>query len=94
MSLAHLCLFNDKCIWTYFSHFELIFPSKHFFHFSDFLNNGSFNFLKMFIYCEREIYRASGGGAERRRQRIPNKLCVVSAEPNMGLKFTDGEIMT
>ena len=42
----------------------------------------------------RETEREHGGGAERRRQRIPNRLCVVSAEPNMGLKFTHHEIMT
>ena len=35
-----------------------------------------------------------GGGAERRRERIPGRLCTVSTEPNMGLELRDHEIVT
>ena len=38
------------------------------------------------------------GGAEREtereRERIPSRLCTVSAEPNMGLELMNCEIMT
>ena len=33
-------------------------------------------------------------GRETRRERIPNRLCAVSAEPDVGLKPMSGEIMT
>ena len=36
----------------------------------------------------------SGGGAERGRERIPSRLCVLSAEPDAGLELTSHEIMT
>ena len=40
----------------------------------------------------------SRGGAEREREkgreRIPNRLCAVSAEPHVGLKLMKREIMT
>ena len=32
-----------------------------------------------------------GGGAERGRERIPSRLCAVSAEPEVGLDPTDCE---
>ena len=52
-----------------------------------------FYFFKcLFILRERE--RASKGGAEREGDRIPSRLHAVSAEPNMGLKPTNCEIMT
>ena len=35
-----------------------------------------------------------GGGRERGRQRMPSRLCAISAEPNVGLKCTNAEIMT
>ena len=38
--------------------------------------------------------RASGGGAERGRERIPGRLRTVSAEPDVGLELTNHEIMT
>ena len=38
---------------------------------------------------------ASGGGAERERwrERIPNRLSTVSADPNAGLEPMNHEIM-
>ena len=42
----------------------------------------------------RERERESMGGAERETERIPSRLCTVSAKPNMGLKLTNHEIMT
>ena len=54
----------------------------------------------MFIYFERvrELVctRASttGGGPERRRERIPSRLCTVSTEPAVELDLTDCKIMT
>ena len=49
-------------------------------------------FLVYFYYFERE--RASPGGAEREGDRIPSRLCAVSAEPDGGLRLTSREIMT
>ena len=34
------------------------------------------------------------GPRKREGERIPSRLCTVSAEPNMGLEFTNSEIMT
>ena len=31
---------------------------------------------------------------ERGRERIPSRLCTVSVEPDVGLEFTNHEIMT
>ena len=36
----------------------------------------------------------SGGGAERKRERIPTSLLAVSTESNMGLELTNREIIT
>ena len=51
-------------------------------------------FLSLFIYFEREGAMnacANGGrGRERRKERIPSRLCTVS----MGLKLTNCEITT
>ena len=52
------------------------------------------SFLSSFIYFEREREKASGGGAKRRRERIPIRLCIVSAEPDVGLKLMNRRIMT
>ena len=53
-----------------------------------------FNFLFffgcLFIYFEKEREREWGRG----RERIPRRLYTVSAEPNVGLKVTNHEIMT
>ena len=55
-------------------------------------------FLSLFIERERERERErasiSRGGAERRRDRIPSRLCTTSTEPNVGLELTNREIMT
>ena len=50
----------------------------------------------LFILRERERTYAStgGGGAGREGERIPSRLCVVSAEPVVGLDLTNCEIMT
>ena len=53
------------------------------------LKQTCFFFLSLFSF-ERE----SVCGRERGRQRIPNRLCTVSAEPDMGLKLRKHEIMT
>ena len=34
------------------------------------------------------------GQRERRRERIPSKLCTVRVEPDVGLELTDREIIT
>ena len=34
------------------------------------------------------------GQRERERERIPSRLCSVSAEPDAGLELTNREIMT
>ena len=43
---------------------------------------------------EREREREQGRGRERRRETIPGRLHAVSAEPDMGLKLTNREIVT
>ena len=35
-----------------------------------------------------------GEGREQRRERIPSRLCTVSAEPDVGLDLTNCEIVT
>ena len=40
------------------------------------------------------LAQASRGGAEREGERIPSRLHAVSAEPNVGLKLTNREIVT
>ena len=51
----------------------------------------------MFIFLrERERGRAQAGEGqtERERERIPSRLWPVSAEPDVGLDFTNHEIVT
>ena len=46
---------------------------------------------------EKEKDSMSGGGGrerERERERIPSRLCIVSTEPDAGLKPMNREIMT
>ena len=52
--------------------------------------------FSMFLYFERERDRGSerGRGRERGTERIPRRLRAVSAEPDVGLKLTNREIMT
>ena len=40
------------------------------------------------------MYLFGKRGKEGKRERIPSRLCDVSAEPNVGLKLTNCEIMT
>ena len=48
----------------------------------------------MYLFILRE--RVSGRGSERQgeRERIPSRLSTVSAEPNVGLKLTNHEVLT
>ena len=48
----------------------------------------------MFIYFEKEGENTSRGGAERGRERVPSRLCAVSAEPDVGLELTNRESRT
>ena len=51
----------------------------------------------LFIYFERERERerdkasAGEGQREKGRERIPGRLCAISAESNVGLDLTNGE---
>ena len=61
-------------------------------------------FLSLFIYFKRERERERestcarmGEGQrerERGRERLPSRLCAVSAEHNMGLEPANSEIMS
>ena len=44
--------------------------------------------LKFIYFGEREH------GIEKGRQRIPSRLCTISAEPDVGLELRNHEIMT
>ena len=46
----------------------------------------------MCIYLGRE--RAGAGEREGERERIPSRLCAMSAEPQAGLDLVNREIMT
>ena len=54
--------------------------------------------LKIFFFefiFEREREQAQvGEGQIERRQRIPSRVCAVSAEPDVGLELMNHEIMT
>ena len=52
------------------------------------LNQNPRLFVFKFIYFEREKVPVG----EEQRARIPSRLSVVSAEPNMGLDLTTREI--
>ena len=47
----------------------------------------------LFIF-ERERGQAGEGQRERGRERIPSRFSTISAEPDVGLKLTNHEIMT
>ena len=49
-------------------------------------------FFNVYLFILRE--RGRGRGRQRGRQRIPSKLHTVSAEPHVGLKFMNREIIT
>ena len=47
------------------------------------------------VYFESVVYvHEQGRGRERRRERIPSRLCAVSVEPDLGLEPTNHEITT
>ena len=46
-------------------------------------------FFKVYLFILRV-----GWDRERGRERIPRRLCTVIAEPDVGLKLTNCEIMT
>ena len=54
--------------------------------------------IYLFILREREsesvCAHASRGGAEGQRERIPNSLCAVGTEPDIGLDLINCEIMS
>ena len=56
--------------------------------------------FKVYLFILRERERAcasmctSRGETERGRERIPGRLCAVSAEPDMRLELMNHEIMT
>ena len=51
------------------------------------------SFERVYLFILRERGRR-GGQRERERQRIPSRLCAVSAEPNAGLSPTKRGITT
>ena len=55
----------------------------------------SYNSVNLFfqIYFKRGCVCVNRGGAER-EERIPSRLCAVSAELDVGLNLTNREIMT
>ena len=53
-----------------------------------------FSFFKVYLFILRETEGTSRGEAERWRQRIPSRLCIVSTELDVGLELTNHEIMT
>lgn len=48
----------------------------------------------MFIYLRERESTSGGRGSERARERIPNRLFIVSTEPDLGLDPRNREIMT
>ena len=53
--------------------------------------------LSVYLFEERERKREStsrGGQRERRRERTPNRLPAVRAEPDTGLELRNCEITT
>ena len=52
--------------------------------------------FSFFILRVREREKAGVGQRERERgsERVPNRLCPVSAEPSAGLELMNQEIMT
>ena len=53
-----------------------------------------FTFRFYFIHFERDRESEQGRGREGGRERIPNRLRIVSVEPEVGLELTNREIMT
>ena len=64
-----------------------------------FLRSGSLNLaliclISLFTYFERESKHEPGRGRQRGKERIPNRLRIVSTEPIAGLHLRNHEIMT
>ena len=55
------------------------------------LREKSFNISPVYLRERAQEYMCEWG---RGRERIPNRLCTVNAEPSAGLKLTNHEIMT
>ena len=51
-------------------------------------------FSSLFIYFERERASEQGNSRERGRERIPSRLRIASAEPDLGLKLRNCEVVT
>ena len=52
-------------------------------------------FFKLYLLILRERRSASGEGQrQRERERIPSRLCIVSEEPDGGLKPMNQEMVT
>ena len=51
------------------------------------------SFFLMYLLILREE-NVQGRGREKKRERIPSKLCAVSTEPDAGLDLTNHETMT
>ena len=52
-----------------------------------------FFFFNVYFLREKER-ECTGRDRERGRERIPSRLCAVSAEPDVGLKLANREITT
>ena len=54
--------------------------------------------MYLFILRERErenvCAQNQGRGRERGKERLPSRLCTVSAEPDAGLELTNHEIVS
>ena len=46
-------------------------------------------YVNFFCERERERERSVKGQRERESEKIPSRLCTVSAEPNAGLELTN-----
>ena len=75
-----------KSQWLFLCHF---WPVEYSFSFLRFF------FLSLFIYLEKERECMSEVEAKREgRQRVLNRLQLVSTEPDVGLELTNGEIVS
>ena len=57
------------------------------------VRNNLFFFLFVYLVL-RERASKQEWGRERERERIPSRLCTVSAEPDLGPELTNHEVMT
>ena len=54
----------------------------------------TFRFKVYLFFWERESTSRGGGQRERKRERMPRRLCTVSTKPDAGVEITHCEIMT